>query len=411
MRPRPIHGLLGLVLMTLTLLAGPALAQNLFAPVARVNDQVVTRYELNQRVFFLQALRAPGDVQQEALRTLVNERLQSEAARRGGITLTEEQIQAGLDEFASRANLTAEQFTQAIAQEGVAPETFRDFVVNGLLWREFVGQRFGPRAQVTEEEIDRAIELASVQSGVRVLLSEIILPADTPERAQAAQQRAGRIAQINSIPEFASAAQNFSAAPTRGRGGRLDWMPLSNLPPQISSQVLALNVGEVSAPIPIPNGIALFQLRALEETGVPQQDVVSVEFARLFLPGGRTADTLARAQDIETRVDTCDDLYGVTQGLPENQLQRDTVPASEVAGDIAVELAKLDEGEVSTALTTADGQTLVFLMLCGRTLALTDEVSRDQIRENLFNQRVQSYADGFLSELRADAAISYPEGQ
>ncbi|MBV0914047.1 peptidylprolyl isomerase [Anianabacter salinae] len=388
-----------------------AMAQNLFAPVARVNDQIVTQYELNQRALFFDALRAPGNSEERALEVLIEERLQTEAARRAGVTLTDEQVQAGMEEFASRANLTAEQFVAALGQEGVDALSFREFVRNGLLWRELVGQRFGPRAQVTEAEIDRAIELGSTQTGVRVLLSEVILPADTPERSAAARTRATQIAAIDTLPAFASAAQQFSAAPSRGRGGRLDWMPLSNLPPQISSQVLALNVGEVTAPIPLPNAIALFQLRALEETGVPTPEAVSVEFARLFLPGGRTEDALARARDIEAEVDTCDDLYGIAQNLPEDQLRRDTIAVGELQGDIALELAQLDEGEVSTNLTTADGSALVFLMLCGRTLALSEDVSREQIRENLFNQRVQSYADGYLAELKADAVITYPEGQ
>ena len=71
-------------------------------------------------------------------------------------------------------------------------------------------------------------------------------------------------------------------------------------------------------------------------------------------------------------------------------------------------LAKLDEGEVSTALTTADGQALVFLMLCGRTLQINEDANREAVRQNLINQRLASYADGYLSELRSDAVIDRP---
>ena len=62
----------------------------------------------------------------------------------------------------------------------------------------------------------------------------------------------------------------------------------------------------------------------------------------------------------------------------------------------------------STALTTGDGQALVLLMLCGRTQAISEDVSREQVRANLQNQRLASYANGYLAELKADAVISYP---
>ncbi len=399
-----------LTALVLTLiLAVPASAQSdLFAPVARVNDRVITQYELNQRILFFQILNAPGDLRQEALERLVQERVQLDAAERLGVEVTPEALEAGLTEFAGRANLTSEQFLQAVAGGGVDAQTVRDFVRAGIAWRSVVQGRFGPRTQITESEIDRALALASNRSGVRVLLSEIFLPANTPERQAAAQRRAAEISQITTIPAFAAAARRYSAAPSAGRGGRMEWIPLSNLPPAVASQVLALAPGQVSAPIPVPNAIALFQLRALEETGAPEAEAVSVEFARYFIPGGRTEATLAEARSIEARVDTCDDLYGVNLGQPEERLLRDTLPMAEIQGDVAMELTKLDEGEVSTALVSGDGQALVFLMLCGRTPAINVDVSREQVRANLRNQRLASYADGYLAELMADAVIAYP---
>lgn len=383
-----------------------AVAQsNLFAPVVRVNDRVITQFELNQRILFFQLLRAPGDIEQTALDRLIEERLQLDAAVAFGVTVPPEDVDTGMEEFASRANLTADEFVAALGQAGVAEETFRDFVHAGLAWRQVVQGRFGPRAQVTEQEIDRAVALGTGGGGVRVLISEIFLPADTPERRAAAERRAAEISRITTLSAFAAAARQFSAAPSRSSGGRQDWVPVGNLPPQIRSQVLTLAPGQVTDPIPVPNAIALFQLRAIEEIDGPAQEAVAIEFARYFIPGGRTEGALAQADRIAAEVDTCDDLYGVAQGEPEDRLLRDVLPVEEIAGDIAVELSKLDANEVSIALVTADGQALVFLMLCGRTLAFAEETDRELVRQNLFTQRLEAYASGYLSELRADAVV------
>ncbi|WP_457648784.1 peptidylprolyl isomerase [Profundibacter sp.] len=394
--------------LVLTGLATPASAQNLFSPAVKINEQVITHYEVQQRARFMTLLRAPGNAQEQALEGLIDERLQTAAAAAAGITPNEEEVQGGMEEFAARANLTAEQFVKALAGGGVAAETFRDFVKAGLAWRSLMRAKFGPRVQVTEDEIDRAIAQTSGKGGLRVLLSEIILPANTPQATAASQKQAEKIAQTTSLSVFSANARRYSASPSAQQGGRLQWMPLSNLPPEIRGQILALSPGQVTAPISITNGIALFQLRAIEETDAAAPKDLSLEFAQYFISGGQSEAALKEAARIKARVDTCDDLYGINKGKPEELLQVDTLPVSQVPQDIALELAKLDPGEVSTRLTRNNGQTLVFLMLCGRTPELGEDVSRETIRAQLVNQRLQSYADGYLSELKADATIVYP---
>ena len=395
------------VALLVALFATPVVAQNPYAPAARVNEQVVTNFEVDQRLKFM-ALLGAGNDRQKALEALVNERLQLTAAVAAGINLTDEQVQTGMEEFAGRANLSAADFIKALQSAGVAAETFRDFVKSGLAWRELVRAKFGPRAQITESEIDRAIAQSSSKGGLRVLLSEIILPAHTPAFKARSEKLAAQITKVTSTASFSSFARRYSASPSARRGGKLDWMPLSNLPAQIRGQILALSPGQVSAPIPITNGIVLFQLRAIEETEAAAPKDVSLEYATYFIPGGQSEAALKAADKIKARVDTCDDLYGINKGQPEDLLQIETRSIAEVPKDIALELAKLDPGEVSTRLTRNNGQTLVLLMLCGRTPELGEDVSRETIRSQLVNQRLQSYADGYLAELKADAHIVYP---
>ena len=394
--------------IALVFLGSPTLAQNQFAPAVKVNDQVITKYELEQRIRFMQLLRAPGDANKLALKALIADRLQSQAATAAGISPSIEDIEVGMQEFAARANLSSEDFVKALASGGVAAETFRDFVASGLAWREVVRLRFGSRASVSEAEVDRAMAQSGRKGGLRVLLNEIILPANTPQATARSQPRAEKISKITSIPAFSAQARRYSASASRGRGGRLDWMPLSNLPAQIRGQILALSPGQVTAPIAITNGIVLFQLRAIEETDAEAATDLSLEYAAFYITGGHTEAAMKEAAKIKERVDSCDDLYGIAKGLPEEQLQVETLPIAQVPRDVAIELAKLDPGEVSTNLTRSNGQTLVFLMLCGRTAELGEEISREDVRQQLLNQRLQSYADGYLSDLKADATIVYP---
>lgn len=387
-----------------TLLPAAAPAQGLFGPAILVNDQVITGFELDQRQRMLTVLRAPGDTAVLAREQLIDDRLRMQAAREQGITVPEEAVLDGMDEFAGRANLSRDEFLAALAASGVEQETFRDFVRAGVAWREVVRSRFGSRATIDEAEIDRAISNQGGGSTVRVLLSEIIMPVP-PGQESVVSDRANRIAQLRSTSAFSEQARRFSATATRGNGGRLPWQELTELPPPLQPLVLGLAPGEVTAPIPLQGAIALFQLRDIEEGAYSAPEVSAIEYAAYYMAGGRTPETLAKARVLAGKVDRCDDLYGVAKGQPPEVLDRGTLPIDQIPTDIAYELSKLDPGEVSTALTRANGQTLVFLMLCGRTNAIAEEADREQITVGLRNQRLGALADGYLAQLRADARI------
>lgn len=382
----------------------PLAAQNLFSPVARVNETVITEFEVQQRARFLGLLNSPGATREAALEALIDDRLRFQGAQTVGLQITDEGLQSGLAEFAGRANLSVEEFVTALEQAGVARETFRDFVAIQLTWRDLIRARYGNRVQVSEEDVDRAIGAAGQTSGIRVLLSEIIIPAPPQRRAQVLAQ-AETISQVTTEAEFASYARRFSATASRGSGGRLDWSPLNNLPPVLRPLVLGLAPGEVTQPLPIPNAVALFQLRAIEETDAPSQEYAAIEYAAYYIDEGSPEASRARAKRVRETVDVCDDLYGFALGQPEEVLERGSLAPAEIPADIALELAKLDPGETSSNLTRANGQTLVVLMLCGRSPEIGEEVDRDSIRQSLRQQRFAGFANSLLEEIRSASDI------
>jgi peptidyl-prolyl cis-trans isomerase SurA len=392
-----------------------------FAPVVYVNNSAVTRFELTQRALFLQALNTPGDLEALARTALIENRLQVQEAERLEIELTQEQLDAGIAEFAGRANLTAEQFTAALAERGVEPQTLRDFIRAGLLWREVVRERYGPRVDITPNDVDRALAPTAVRGGVRLLLSEIIIPAPPDQAADARALAEELSATIRSEAEFSDAAQQFSASGSAPAGGRIDWLPAENLPPPIVELLLSLPPGGVSPPVQIPNAVAIFQLRAIEDTGRPAGLPVSVEYAQVLFPD--TPEGLAQAVAMRNAADSCNDLYGLARDLPPDQLIVESGPVGSVPGDIGLQLARLDPGEATVDLRR--GGARVLLMLCRRIVDRpapeaapgaegeaaappTTAQIREQTGNLLFNQRIGQLSNAYLQDLVADAIIREP---
>lgn len=398
--------LLALFVIAASGFSGAAQAQQSpFDAVIKVNDLAITRYEIAQRAQMLQLFRAPGDPRELAREQLIEDRLKLDAATAAGFVLDDDQLMAGMEEFAGRANMDAEQMIGSLEQAGVDASTYRDFVRAGLTWREFSRARFAPQINIDEVDIARARLSIGNQTSVRVLLSEIIMPL-SGGNPQTIQERARRISQSSSEAEFAAAARRYSATESAARGGRMEWVAINDLPEGLRPVVLGLAPGEVSNPLPLQGAIALFQLRDIEEIEQPEQSYAEIEYAAYYISGGRTEETLARAARIDADTDTCNDLYGIAQGQPETVLERGSKPPSEIPDDIRLELAKLDPGEISTGVTRAGGQTLVVLMLCGRTPVTEGEpASAEQITNFIRSSRLDSLASAYLAQLRANARI------
>lgn len=388
-------------LLFAALMAGPVGAQD-FSPRLYVNDRVITQFEVDQRVALLKVLRAPGDLEEEAVKGLVEDRLKLTEAERLEITVTPEAVKTGMEEFAQRANLTADQLMAELAKVNIAPETFRDFVTAGLLWRQVVRARYVGRISVSENDVDRALEASSRPGALRVLVSELVIPVPEGEDGAAQLDLANGLSQsISGEGAFAAAAQQYSAAPTAGDGGRLDWMPLTNLPGPIGAAVLALGPGEVSKPLVVPGAVVLFMLRDVaEDRSVPPINV-SVEWAEFLVP-----DDAAEIARLRAAVDVCTDLYGQANGLPPDRLTVTTQPASEIPGDVALELARLDPGESSVALQRAGFRR--FLMLCGREEVQEEPINRELVRDRVIGQKAEGLSEAYLEELRSAAIIREP---
>lgn len=403
------------------MVAGMAAAQegSPFAPRLVINGQTVTNFEMEQRMLFLRVLRAPGDLEKEALKALTNDRLGAQAAKDLGIEVTAEDVKKGMEEFAARANLTADQFIEALGQEGVAPETFRDFVANGLLWRQVVRTKFASSVRISDAQIDRALAENAKTPQVQVLLSELVIPAQGDDIAPVLDQARGIKDGAGSEAGFAAAARQYSAAPSAGRGGRLDWMPITNLPPAIVSQVLTLSPGEISDPIVVPEAVVLFQLNGLSDLESTMPAQVEVEYAQFALPANLDPAT------IRQQTDGCGDLYPLARDLPPEQLRVTKQMMGQVPQDIGLELAKLDPGE---SVLRPRGGFNELLMLCQRTgipeadpdaakMPVTAEdpaaegeaeqplIDREAVRNQLGNQQLNALAEAHLEELRSEAII------
>lgn len=408
------------------ILAGgqPVLAQsNPFRPVVYVNDLVVTEFDIQQRQRFLQLLGSEDNDRAAAEKAVIEDRLRMDAAKKLDIRPRDEDIEAAITEFAGRGGLSVEQFGQLLSQNGIDAQIFRDFIVSGVVWREVVRARVVPTVRVVDAEVDQEFQrIAATPRVTSVLLSELIIPAPPGQEQQALQLAEQISANTRSESEFSAAARQYSATQSREQGGRLPWASLDNLPPALRPILLSLQPGQVSQPLTVEGAVVLFMLRDTRGTVRAGANDQVLEYIHLRLGSTEQAAQIASV----TR--NCADLFLQANNLPADRLIHETLPQSAIPSNIGVYLSSLDADETSI-INTGAGADIV--MLCKRTPALLAQApapvtqlpaapgqtepaptadpdampARDQVRDMVFNRKINNAAEAHLAEMRANAIL------
>lgn len=371
-------------------------AQSLFSTAIRVNDGAITGYELNQRETFLRVLNAPGNVKNLARTQLIEDRLKLGAARSLGIQINEEAINKGIEEFAQRTQKSGDALIRDLNSSGIAEATLRDFIRAGLAWREVVQTKFSAASSVSDDQIERSTNSGESGSGLQVLLSELIMPLQ-PQFEEEVRAIAKDVSGYTSTTQFSEAAREYSAVPTGENGGRLEWQRLDKLPPVLQPLIFSLKPGQVTEPLELPNAIALFQLRAMAETPYSRPTPTSVDYATYSIPQGD--DT---SEPIKLALVNCDDFYAYAKDNPTHSLRRLAADPKTLGSALQATLARLDINEFET--TQTGGYTTI-TMLCSRAFASAETLDLDAIRNGLRNKKLETYAKGYLENLRQDARI------
>ena len=373
-------------------------AKGSFAPAIRVDDMIITQYEIEQRSLFFELLKFPGNHKKEAEKSLIDDRLKSRAAEKLNVKVNPKALNFEMEIFAKRANLTVDQFSKRLKKSGVDRITWENYMQIPILWFETVNRKFA--SKISSSMHNNNIENKSdSRSEIQVLLTEIIIPVQLGFEEDA-NQKIETLRKINSVKKFSEAAFTYSVAPTREVGGKIKWQNLSDLPSVVKPLIAGLSIGEVSEPLPISGGLAIFQLRDLRESNKKKTSkfVDYVEFK--FKKNSKTNDLIV------SDVMICDDLYSFLKSSQKAELKRKNVRENSVSKELRNILTELDQNEF--IFQDDDSFTSKLIMVCER--SEKENLSKSDVNEisrSLANKRLLSLANSYLENLRQEARIVF----
>ncbi len=400
----------------------PAPPKGLSESVAAVvNDDIISTYDLGQRVRLLAATSGVQPTQEtlpqferEALISLIDEHLQMQELKRiekeqkFKIIASDKDVEEELDGMAKQANTTKPQFLAALGKAGVSPETIRQQLKAQISWRDYIRGRYGSRLRIGEDQI-KAVQtmLQADASKPQYEVSEVFIDASRVGGMNQAMQGAQQlISQMQQGAPFAAVARQFSASPTAAAGGEAGWISPGEMPPEVDAALEQLRPGQLSAPIPVKDGVYIIYLR--DKRSGAGETLVSLKQAAIALPQNATqADIDAARTKLEAlrpQIKGCNGLEAAaakTPGVVAGDLGEAQI--SDLAPQFKSAAQSLQVGQVSEPIRTNVGLHLV--ALCGRHAAGSEMPNHDQIENRLYGEQLSMIARRYMRDLRSSATI------
>lgn len=389
-------------------LTSPVSAQNAEGVAAVVNDKVISTFDVRQRatmlLMFANLQRTPELLERasaQALRDLVDEQLQVDEAARFEIQVTGDAIDRRMTDMASRSEMTLDALATDLARNGISITTLRNQIRAEIAWQRLIAGMYGSRVRISENDITETQQrIATNARQPQYEMSEIFLPAETPEEFNQMEQGAMRLLeQMQQRAPFPLVARQFSQAPSAAAGGDMGWISANELAPELRPVAERLQAGQVSLPVRTQHGVYIIAMRNRRE-GIPEGASSVVSLRQITAPAARS-NALDR---LRRRAAGCGDLEDDVRGIQgASVLDLGQTVEAELSPDIRSRLQGVPVGGGSALVTSGDQVNMI--MLCSRETGGNAIPDRQQIEERLREAELTMLAERYLRNLRREATI------
>ncbi len=391
--------------------AAPAAAREVEGIAAIVNDEVISLFDVDQRValfFATSGIQKTTEMKErlraQVLRSLIDEKLQLQEARRVEISIKADEIDENIKRMAKANDMSLDGIQEFLSKHKIRENTLKGQVQAELAWNQFVRRNFGARIKIGEQEIDEQFNKAvRAISQPRFLVNEILLNLDALAGEHQVTELSNAIGQqLRAGVDFAAIAKQFSIAPSAARGGQLGWITTDQLDDTLKEVLKRMQPGQISLPIQTATGVYILALVDKKQGGT--QDPMKNQFDVLRI-NFKTGTELASVNDFIGRFKTCRTAQKDAKKRGATVNRSGLREITKLPQPVQRAVANLEAGEVSVPQNTDQG--LRLYVVCNRKDDLGIQISRDTISENIFSTRVAMMARRHLRDLRRDAVVEY----
>lgn len=242
--------------------------------VAVVNDDVITRYELDDylrkvvRQLQKQGTPLPASevLEKQILERMITEMLQAQYARESGMRVNDTQLDQAIMRIAQQNNFpSAVEFRAKLEADGVDYKKFREEIRGEIISTRLREREVESKLIISDSEVDNYL-VSKARAGkdeeFRLAHILVVVPEQaSAEKIQAARARAERaLSQLKGKADFAQVAAGSSDAKDALQGGDLGWRSSDRIPPLFLNELHNLQPSQITSVLRSPSGFHILKL-------------------------------------------------------------------------------------------------------------------------------------------------------
>lgn len=256
----------------------PAVAQS--AIKVLVNGQPITTYDIRNRAQLLRLTSGGRAGEKQAIDELIEENLKLQEAKARGVDISEAEVDQAFATVASRTKLPPAQFSAALRQAGVDPDTLKERIRAEIAWGRVVRARFRATVEISESEVAKAVAGQADKEAEQEMISEYMLqpiifvvPAKGGEGVASQQQRQALAfrSRFQGCDSALQVAKDFKGVVVKPTVRREE----TDLSDAMRKALAPLDVGDISPPERVSEGVQL--LGICRKLAVPGQTKATEE--------------------------------------------------------------------------------------------------------------------------------------
>lgn len=237
--------------------------------VAVVDKEVITWSELYRSMEFESGLdlknvneadkrRFFKENEAKFLETLIDRRLQLQAAKRLDISASNEEIKETIEGIKKKYNLSDRDFDESLKAEGMSLDEYKKRLSEQIILSKVVSQQVRSKIIVTEDEIN---EYLSKNKGSAYRIRQILIKKTKDRDRESMMAKAQEaIARIKAGEDFSSVAFSLSEDPSAKTGGDLGIVKKELLNKDFLDVISKMKVGDISEPFFTDKGLHIIKL-------------------------------------------------------------------------------------------------------------------------------------------------------
>jgi peptidyl-prolyl cis-trans isomerase SurA len=407
--------------LVLILVGATAAAAQETRIAAVVNDDMISLGDLDARIrLVLLSSQLPDNEQvrqratPQVLRTLIDEKLQVQEAKKYNVTVSDDEISKALERLERQNNLPKGGIDKMLSEHGIPRSTMTDQISASLMWNKLVDGKLGPSVSISDEEVKDMLARIKQEVGKsQYRVAEIYLAIDNPSQEADVKALADRLVDQmeHQGAHFGAIAQQFSQSPTAAVGGDLGWLTAAELPRDIAATVQGLQAGHLSAPVRTPAGYYIVALLEQRTFGTPGPNDMLISVARIIFPFNPQTATDAdkqkaylAAQQVSETAKSCDEMKRIGQErAPQTSGEIHDAKMGGLDPAFQKLLVSLEVGQATKPVNIGSGAAV--FMVCERKQPPSEIPTRDQLVDNLTRTRLDTLARRYLRDLRRTAYV------